>query len=336
MATNSICALKLMSCAHHRLESARDIVVREWRARRPVQLDTSGAWHRCTRGQCEIDHLVASVCIEGDHIVNGETCTEHPLEEVVHVTDLYACQRIGTIHICDRVSCTVVQGHCSISGLPCAAARATSIEVPATNKRARRKHSGVHTNEQSACILLYDLLFSARRVQYEIKRAEGALDMARRYCQRVIRVAARKRVAVSYQELIDIHVDCRQRLRSVQHIVTSTSDHDRQALCRRYARTFTRVWSTVVSKMPVRCTFESTAAAIMYGMRRGVAYDGILAIPRDPFMASALPDAHAITEVGIARRALTQSKNALYDALQQCIHSSTPVEQFQALFQVDH
>ena len=325
-----------MSQIHHRLESARDIVVREWRARRPVQLDTSGSWHRCMRGQCEIDHLVASVCIEGDHVLEGDTCAEHPLEEVVHVKDLYACRRIGTVHVCDRVSCPVVQGHCVISGLPCAAARAAAVEVPPTNKRARRKHSGVHTNEQSACILLYDLLFSARRIRYEIKRAEGALDMARRHSQRVIRMAARARMAVSYQELIDVHVDCRQRLRSVQHIVASTSDNDRQLLCRRYAAVFTRVWSAVVGKMPVRCTFESTAAAIMYGMRRGVAYDGILAIPRDPFMASALPDAHAITEVGIARRALTQSKNALYDALQQCIHGSIPVEQFRELFRSDH
>ena len=325
-----------MSHIHHRLESARDIVVREWRARRPVQLDTGGSWHRCMRGPCEIEHLVASVCIEGDHIVEGGTCAEHPLEEIVHVNDLYACKRIGTIHTCDRVSCPVAQGHCIISGLACAAARTLCVEVPPTNKRARRKHSGVHTNEQSACILLYDLLYSARRIRYEIKRAEGALDMARRHSQRVIRMAARAHTTVRYQELIDVHVDCRQRLRSVHHIVSSASDDDKQALCRRYAAILARVWNAVVPKMPVRCTFESTAAAILYGMRRGVAYDGILAVPRDPFMASALPDAHAITEVGIARRALTQSKNALYDALQQCIHSSTPVEQFRALFRDDH
>lgn len=325
-----------MSHVHYRLDAARDIVVREWRARRPVQLDTSGSWHRCMRGPCEIEHLVASVCIEGDHIVEGGTCPTHPLEEVVHVNDLYACKRIGTIHVCDRISCTAVHGHCIISGLPCAAARASSVEVPSTNKRARRKHNGVHTNEQSACILLYDLLFSARRLRYEIKRTEGALDMARRHSQRVIRTAVRSHAAVSYQELIDIHMDCRQRLRSVHHLTDNEADEHKQALCRRYAAVFTRVWAKLVTKMPARCTFESTAAAIMYGMRRGVAYDGLFAIPRDEFMAKALPDAHAITEVGIARRVLTQSKNALYEALQQCVLSSTPVEQFRTLFELAH
>lgn len=318
----------------HRMESARDVIMREWRARRVVQLDTSGNWHRCTRDHCKIDQLAARVCLEGSHVIESLVCPVHPVGEVVHVTDLYVCCKIGTMHVCDRVNCISTDGTCSISGLPCAAVERPPASERVASKRPRRKQNGVHTNEQSACILLYDLLFSARRVRYEVKRLEGMLDMARRHTQRLVRAAMRTQTTISYQSLVDVHVSCRQRLRSVRHLTADISPDVKKAICRHHAVILTRVWDAIVAKLPGRCTFEGVSAAILYGMRRGVACDGLLAIPQDMCMACALPDAHAITDVGISRRSLTQSKNALFDAIQYYIHSgNTSVEQFRAMFQ---
>ena len=136
------------------------------------------------------------------------------------------------------------------------------------------------------------------------------------------------------QALVDVYTSSRQRMRCVRHLTLPLSDEEKQSICRYYASIFVRAWDVLVPKLPCRCTFEGTTIAILYGMRRGVACDGIYAIPRDSFIAGALPDAHSITEVGISRRALTQSKNALFEVLQKCIRDGgTRVEQFACLFQ---
>lgn len=315
------------------IEAARDIIAHAWRQRRPVLLDTSGQWHRCSRRTCEISHLEARVCLEGGHVIAGSTCAEHPDSDIVHVQDLYACTHVGAMHVCDRVTCTVDHGRCIISDLACAA-RSTGPPEPSTgHKRSRRRQQGVHTNDQGACILLYDLLFSARRHRYEVRRAEAALDVARRHSQRIVRTASRDGTQLRLQALVDVYCTSRQRMRRVPHLTAALSDEAKQSICRHYAGIFVQAWSVLASKLPCRCTFEGTTMAILYGMRRGVACDGIYAIPMDRFIAEALPDAHSITEVGISRRSLTQSKNALFEVLQQSVRDgSTRVEQFASIF----
>jgi len=325
-----------MSAVRTQLESARDIVTREYQSRRIVQLDTSGAWHHCSRLTCDVEQLKAHVCLEGDHVVEGQLCALHPYGPVVYVSDLYVCKRIGVIHACDRMTCRMHNGQCTISGLACAARCGPTAEIPSSNRRTRRRTHGVHTNEQSACILLYDLLFSSRRIEYETYRIETALDTARRNAQRVIRNYLRDRTALHYQHLIDIFVATRHSIRNMRHITDGITADSKQCVCRYYAAIFVKAWEVLSPKMPYRCSFECTAAAIMYGMRRGVACDGIMAIPFDYYLSTALPDAHAIAEVGISRRSLTQAKNALFAALQTCVHDkSFPVEQFAAIFKVE-
>jgi hypothetical protein len=325
-----------MSAVRTQLESARDIVTREYQSRRVVQLDTTGAWHHCSRLTCEVEQLKAHVCLEGDHVVEGQACPLHPYGPVVYVSDLYVCKRIGVIHACDRMTCRTQNGQCTISGLACAARCGHAAEVPSSNRRTRRRAHGVHTNEQSACILLYDLLFSCRRIEYETHRIDTALDAARRSTQRLIRNCMRDRKVLRYQQILDTYVATRQRLRDVGHITGGLTADGKQSVCRYYAAIFVKAWEVLSPKMPYRCSFECTAAAMLYGMRRGVACDGIMAIPRDSFLGTALPDAHAIAEVGIARRSLTQAKNALFAALQTCVHDEAfPVERFAAIFQAE-
>lgn len=325
-----------MSAVRVQLESARDIVIREYQSRRIVQLDTSGKWHHCSRLTCDVEQLKAYVCLEGEHVIDCQLCPSHPCAPVVYVKDMYVCKRIGVVHVCDRTTCRTMHGMCTISGLACAARCSHAASVPSSNKKTRRRTHGVHTNEQSACILMYDILFSSRRTQNEAQRVTNTLDTARRAGQRLVRNALRDCHALRYQDIVDVYVAARQRLRDVSHLTMGLSDDVKQRVCRCYAAVFVKAWDVLAPKMPYRCSFESTMAAIMYGMRRGVACDGIMAIPQDIFLSAALPDAHTIAEVGIARRSLTQAKNALFVALQTCVHDEAfPVERYAAIFQTN-
>ena len=315
------------------MESGRAIVVQEWYRRRPVKLDTSGGWHTCSSETCEIIHLLEYVCLDGEHIVPGPRCREHAQSAVVYVTDLYVCKAVGCVHTCDQATCTIRNGRCQISGRCCIAATRSTLSVPASNKRSRRRSNCVHTSEQSACILLYDLLFSNRRISSEILRASSVLDIARRAVQRCIKGRVRDRVDLHYQELVDIYASARQRLRHVDYLTVSIPDKGKQEICTHYAKILVAAWEMLVSSLPPRSTYDSTIAALLYAMRKGVACDGVMAIPMDRFLAYALPDAHAIKDVNISRRSLTQAKNALYDATQDLIRRrNVPVERLAALF----
>ena len=82
--------------------------------------------------------------------------------------------------------------------------------------------------------------------------------------------------------------------------------------------------------------FESMVASLLYCMRRGVAYDGIYAIPFDSFLARALPDAHAIKDANITRRSFTQAKNALHQSIQDfTAKDGNSVETIAAQFEIE-
>ena len=322
------------------LESARQIVIQQWRSRMAVVLDTSGSWHTCNRLTCPIVHLRAHVCTQCKSIVPGPSCPLHPAACVLHVQDVYVCERVGCIHVCDRVSCASACGRCTVSGLACAnttverdtVAASSSSSTP-TSKRVRRKHGGVHTNHQSACIVIYDLLFSTRRRLHELKRVEGVFDIARRQAQRIVKDSGKQSRPVRVQTLIDIYAAARQQVRVSSHLVAGYSNAQKQEICRHYATIVVEIWKLVNAHMPCRCTFEGVLVALLYSMRRGVACDGVHAIPHDEFISAALPDAHSIAEIGLSRRMLTQSKNALFLVLQSTIASGQiTVETFHRVF----
>lgn len=315
------------------MQAARDVVIREWNLRRPVELDTRGGWHVCHRNRCTIVHLKEHVCIEGGHICDG-TCALHPQSDIICVSDVYACQEVGCIHVCDQSTCSTSSGQCSISGRSCTADAAAVVTMPASNKRSRRRANSVHTNEQTACILVFDLLFSTRRIKSEVQRASTILEHARRLAHRVTRVAARGRMPLHVQDLVDIYASARQRMRDFSYIRCCTNPCDQKAICIYYANIIVSIWNIIMHALPARSTFESIAAAVLYSMRKGVACDGLYAIPGDAFLRMALPDAHSIKDVGVARRALTQARNSLFRTLHEFIsNGDATVEVFSNIFQ---
>ena len=300
------------------MASARDVVLHEWSLRRPVQLDTSGGWHKCSRQSCNIIHLKEYVCISHQHVVAAPRCDMHD-SACVLVNDLYVCQQVGCAHTCDQRTCHTVSGRCSISGLSCVETTCHAQLMQTASKRTRRRSPNVHTCHQAANILLYDLLFSNRRVASELHRMQGVLDVARRLVQRSIRKSVQKNTLVSYQSLVNIFTEARLKINNTSHIISISSEDSKRQVCEFYAAYIIRIWNMLVQYMPVRTMFEPIAAALLYGMRRGIAYDGLLAVPLDRFLACALPDAHAIKDVDINRRLFTQSKNALFVAIQQFV-----------------
>ena len=50
-------------------------------------------------------------------------------------------------------------------------------------------------------------------------------------------------------------------------------------ICRKYAKIVVKVWDALCTEFAKKITFESMCAALLYHMRRGLAYDGIYIIP---------------------------------------------------------
>ena len=302
------------------MASARSVVLHEWSLRRTVQFDTSGGWHKCSLESCNIMQLKERVCIVGKHVVATDTCAEHGCNTVL-VNDLYVCQKVGCVHVCDQRTCEAVSGRCVISGLCCVEQQSSVAYTPASNRRCRRRSPNVHTCKQAANILLYDLLFSNRRIAAEIYRVSNILDVARRLAQREIRQHCQERCHISFQSLLDKFTHARLKLNNNSHLFVLQNDAAKRKICLFYSSYILRVWNCLLHYLPSRTTFEPVAAALLYSMRRGIAYDGLFAIPFDKFIACALPDAHSIKDVDINRRLFTQAKNALFDAVQHYVDS---------------
>ena len=303
------------------MKSAERIVVEEWQRRRALHLDTSGGWHTCDKTTCNMQHLQEYVCMQGQHLVSGSTCAEHPKSNVLHVTSLYGCPLVGAVHTCSQsaATCRVVDGRCAISGLSCVAAHAPAAAPPAHGKRSRRRQPGVHTNHKVASIMLFNMLFSRRRISSEVARSHAIVEQGRRRALRYIKQALRDRVHLRYQHIVDLVTQSRQTIRNNSYVVLCSDPAVQESICLYYATLLAEIWDLVVDKLPSRNTFEAICAATLYAMRKGLAYDGLLAIPADRFLLYALPDAHSIKDIGVGRRAFTQSRNALYAAVRELV-----------------
>ena len=295
---------------------ARDIVYRAWAQRQSFVLSSEG-WHTCGPG-CRMQHLRAYACVEGNHAISTPKCACHPSAKPVLVNDLYVCTETGKMHVCNTSACPVDQGTCTITGQPVVCH--VRLAAP-SQRRCRRKRNCIYDNAQIARAFVYDLLFSRRRIAYEHGRYVACMDMARRAALRHVRDAGRCGRPLYVQDIVDIFVSNQNRLRSMAYLKRYATDDQRQALCHRYADRVMRLWNVLASHVGSSTTFESVVSAILYMMRRGVAYDHIFVVPPDAFLHESLPDAHAIKEVGVHRRQFTQVKNMISGRIRELVDS---------------
>ena len=273
-------------------KSAFAFVRRQWQEHLPVVLDNTNGWHTCCASKCNIQHIEATICMAGGtaHPYCPETCQGHSPLDRVCVDTLYGCKNTGCIHECEAGNCVVQNGVCTISGKP-VMVQDTPLAVshaPTTNRRGRRRRTASHTNEPRACILLYDLLFSKRRKLYEKQRAETCTDLSRRQIQRLCREAIRSRVPFMVQEAVDIFIRNKEKYRLAPRYLYSSSLCSK-SVCKKYAAVTVRVWSAFSHVFSKRITFDAMCAALLYHMRRGIAYGGIYIIPKDSFLFDTLP-----------------------------------------------
>ena len=275
-----------------RMKSAKDFVRQRWLDHVPVALDNSTGWHTCTCEKCNIHHLNAQVCMHGEahaHDPKG-ACAAHSGSAVLHVETLYGCWSTGAVHECEVGKCVVVDGKCTISGRPVMVQDepVAPATAPSTNRRGRRRRAAPHTNDQLACILIYDLLFSKRRKAYEAQRTVTCNDLSRRQVQRMCRDAIKSHKPFYLHLAVDTYIQNRERYR-LQPAYLNEGNLDPQDTCRKYANVSTRVWNAFSDVLSKRITFDAMCAALLYHMRRGIAYGGIYIIPQDSFLFNTLP-----------------------------------------------
>jgi len=297
-------------------EIARSIVYDAWKDRQAVVLCTDG-WHTCGRS-CKMQKLRAYACIDGKHAIPTSTCHIHPHAKPVLVNDLFVCTATGKPHVCNTDKCQLEHGMCVITGQPvvCHVRAATHSQ-----RRCRRKKTCVYNNEQIARAFVYDLLFSNRRIEYEKGRFEACFDMSRRTAQRYVRELSRQNKPMFIEDIMNVFTQNKQKLRSMEYLNEFPDMQSKEKKCRYYANIVMKYWTAISPKMPTTINFEVVVSAILYMMRRGVAYDGIYVMRPDRFLHKSLPDAHAIKEVGVHRRQFTQTKNSISRTIREIIDS---------------
>ena len=121
------------------------------------------------------------------------------------------------------------------------------------------------------------------------------------------------------QHIAQVYVSNKTKLRPMNYVDTFKTQAQKMKVCENYARKIVNLWSLIHEHVTISSTFDSVASAIVYMMRRGMAYDGIYVVPCDLFLLECLPDAHAIKEVGVHRRTFTQVKNAIAGTIREII-----------------
>ena len=199
---------------------------------------------------------------------------------------------------------------------------------PMQPRRHRKHRAAVYTEEQVARAFIFDLLFSERRIRYETVRLSTCNEISRRMAQRHMRECCRTGLPLVLQDIADIFLVNRDRLRSMAYLKTHKTRAQQINVCKLYALRVQRLWAVLSPHIASPHTFQTTVAAVLYLMRRGVACDGVMVIPAYPLMEAALPDAHAIKEVGVHRRQFTSIKNQISSPIRKLVedHVITAVE----------
>ncbi len=295
------------------IQRAHDVVYQAWVDRAALVLETAG-WHHCTPA-CNMQCLRAYACLEGNHAISTDRCPDHPNATPVLVRQLYVCTSTGRRHVCGTPACTIDQGICVLTGAPVVQHAPAVLSSRQPNRRRTRRRGTVYTQEQSARAFVYDLLFSKKRLVYEAGRRTSVIDLSRRVVQRYVRQAIRDRKPLHMQAVVDILQCHRDRLRPMTYVRTIATPENRKEVCVRVAGRVTSLWHMIAAHVTSTYSFETAVTAILYIMRRGMAYDGVMVVPEDAMLRSALPDAHAIREFGIHRRQFTQLKNQVSEAI---------------------
>lgn len=302
-----------------RAHPVHDELVRLWRAAHPHVLQP--LQHNCSDGKCTVVRIRGFSCQSCNATSLRRRCSK-----CQEVRNSFICVETGFDHLCGpHCRATSVRGGlCSISKQPVSQAVMPSNRKTVHSARNRMRATKIDDIAQP---IVHALLFSRRRVQFELHRRMQLRISAERAVHRYKRTCVQNNAPVVFLTMQLVYMSRYARTKSVSHLAMP-EEHKRR-VCHAYA---TLIHKLILTLQLDRNAFkiDAVATCLLYMMRHGVSVRDEEIVQQDPWLAAALVDAHAINTVLQCPVQYTSTKNALAKILRNL--SLNQVERLRCIF----
>lgn len=280
-----------------------DDLVRLWRSAHPHVLRPLR--HNCSDGRCTVVRIRGFSCQSC-----GATSLHRTCSKCQEVQNSYICLQTGFDHLCGpHCRATSRNGRCCVSKQPVSSAVLPSARKTMHSARNRMRAAKVDDIAQP---IVHALLFSRRRVQFELHRRKQLRVSAERAVHRYKRNCVQLKQPAVFLTMQLTYMSRYARTKSLAHL--SLPEARKRAICMLYAEL---VHKLILTLQLDRNAFkiDAVACVLLYMLRHGVSVRDEEIIQQDTWLAEALVDAHAINTVLRCPIAYTATKNALNSTL---------------------
>lgn len=311
--------------------------------------------HQCSMETCNIQHVIGGVWKRGDetHVCIRSMCKNHPkwanrgtLKQ--QVRNMYMCCRTGQSHWCDeQCTCTSIDhmdgGYiCRISGIryesiksdtwfnghrvtathqenkdPLKLVRNTDFKVNnnSTDTIRQQQHQYISRKQVSAILFSNDRLYMEQRKYVEMKTE------AEKVVHKYIKTCEKKGQPVIFTHVVQLYINQMNR----RHIFRNLLPKNRtiEDVVQQYAELACRYWRLITQKIPLGIQTPALfpikifIVSVLYIMKSGLCLGGVQVIPKDPYLASILPEANTLDSYNINKPSFTACKNNILKAYRE-------------------
>ncbi len=309
----------------------------------------------CSMESCNIQHVIGGVWRRGEetHACIRSMCRSHPkwanrgtLKR--QVRNLYMCCKTGTPHWCDeQCQSTIVDhsdgGHvCQISGIrydsiksdtwfmnhrvtathqenkdPLKLVRNTGFQMDmASTDTIRQQHHIYVSRSQVASIMFSnDRLFMEQRKYVEMK------NEAEKVVQKYIKTCEKKGQVVVFTTIVTLYINQMNRRYIFKNLIPQ--DRNVDDVVHQYASLACNYWNLITrtfplgQQTPALFPIKTFVISILYLMKGGLCLGGLEVIPKDPYLASVLPEANTLDAYNVNKPAFTACKNNILKAYRE-------------------
>lgn len=325
----------------------------QWRTHHNIPAPTCK--HVCSMERCNIQHVIGGVWKRGaqTHACIRSLCKNHPKWAnrgtlKMQVRNLYMCCMTGTSHWCDeQCQLTCIDhadgGHvCQISGIrydsiksdtwfmdhritathqenkdPLKLVRNTNFKVDtdSTDTIRQQQHTYISRAQVSAILFSNERLFMEQRKYVEMKHE------AEKVVQKYIKSCEKAGQMIAFTTLVTLYVNQMNRRYIFRNLIPQ--DRTVDDVVNQYATLACRYWTLITRTFPLGMQTPALfpikvfIVSIMYIMKGGLCLGGIQVIPKDPYLASVLPEANTLDSYSINKPAFTACKNNILKAYRE-------------------
>lgn len=311
--------------------------------------------HVCSMDKCNIQHIIGGHWRRGSetHTCVPALCKNHPawcnrgtLKK--QYRNLYMCCETGKSHWCDeQCDCTNIDhsdgGYvCRISGIryeniksdtwfmdhrvtathqenkdPLKLVRNTEFKVNtmSTDTIRQQQHEFISRQQVQSIMFSKDRLYMEQRKYVEMK------NEAEKVVQKYIKTCEKSGQAVIFSNIVQLYINQMNR----RHIFRNLIPKDRtiESVVIQYAKLTCDYWTMLTRKFPLGMQtpalfpIKTFIVSIMYIMKGGLCLGGVQVIPKDPYLASILPEANTLDSYNINKPAFTACKNNILKAYRE-------------------